>query len=416
MSRKAASGSEFWRRMSTRRALPGNGAPVAGGAELGILLQHQFGIEAGAVRIEAASAHHGVTGEAIPFDVTRHTTLQPLSRRLAVAEEELSVAVVIPRCPEQGAPSRDSRLIMTSLTELAGVMTISAGACARIGVGGVPREIAGRVVAAAPRAVRNVTGQALLPLMARSAAPHRRRGNRTVQRPFPARRVADRRPRDGDGTHPTTGASDREQPDDGGGTGAMAGQAALLGVAGAAARGGAPGQRAVPGLKITAGVRRRRLEEVRQCERAGVCLKGLNRGGLGSVHVTGGAEFASVAGGTALRHSGPASRPCCEGAVAGRRGEVGRLVRRRNRERSDSLSRECDGTSQRQVTGGTRRVGKSEMIATTLCVTGHTLPSIGCPHHHPGRTALSVTTTAAARRVAALPLQPGVARVIEAEI
>src|ERR1043166_9306582 len=149
-------------------------------AQLGVLAQHPLGVESGAVRIEAASLHHRVAGEAVALDVTGDAALQPLPRRLAVSQEELPVAVVIAPRAEQGTPGREPRLHVAALAELPGVVAIGAGARAGIGVRRMAGEIPRGMIAPAARGVGNMARETGGPRVAAGAAPHRGRGDRAV--------------------------------------------------------------------------------------------------------------------------------------------------------------------------------------------------------------------------------------------
>ena len=94
----------------------GRGAPsrnrgsVAGDAQLRVLSQHLLGIESRSMRIEAASSHYRVAGQAVPFDVARHAAFQRLACGLPVAQRELPAAVVVPLGTQQRPARRQSRL------------------------------------------------------------------------------------------------------------------------------------------------------------------------------------------------------------------------------------------------------------------------------------------------------------------
>src|ERR1043165_8066810 len=128
--------------------------------QLRILAQHLLRVETGAVRVEAPAAYHGVTGKTVAFDVTRHASLERLSRGLTVSQRELPVTSVVPGAAEQGATGNQVRLLMAALAELAVVVAIAARRGPGVRFGGVPRKECRGMVAPAGARFGFVNGEA----------------------------------------------------------------------------------------------------------------------------------------------------------------------------------------------------------------------------------------------------------------
>ena len=126
---------------------------MTGDTQLRVLAQHSLGIESRSVRVESAPSDHGMTRQAIPFHMAGDATFQRLPSRLSMSQEELSIPVVIAGRAQQGASSGQAGLGMAGLAEFADVVTVGAGGRAGVRVGGVPGQVARRVIAPSPRGV-----------------------------------------------------------------------------------------------------------------------------------------------------------------------------------------------------------------------------------------------------------------------
>lgn len=99
---------------------------MAGGAHLRIGLEHLCGVEAGAMRVEAASPNRGrsMTGEAVPLRVATHATLEVLTRSPAVAQKEELVRIVVTRLED--SLGGEARAGVTARAEAARVVAFAA--------------------------------------------------------------------------------------------------------------------------------------------------------------------------------------------------------------------------------------------------------------------------------------------------
>ena len=86
-----------------------------------------------------------MAGETVPLGMAGDTALEILSRRLAVAQEERTLGIVVSRVERsvRGEPGA----YVTVGAELAGIVAIAAARLPGICRGGMPREEAGRMVA-----------------------------------------------------------------------------------------------------------------------------------------------------------------------------------------------------------------------------------------------------------------------------
>lgn len=133
---------------------------MAGNAEERILPQELLRVEAGAVRRVAPSSCGAVAGQAVAFHVAGDARLEGLPRRLAMADGELAISVVVGASPEELRRCGEARLAVTTLAELALVVAIAAARRAAPGIGRVPHQVARGVVAAPARRVGAVTIEA----------------------------------------------------------------------------------------------------------------------------------------------------------------------------------------------------------------------------------------------------------------
>ena len=118
---------------------------MAGGARLGVLPPERSGIETRTVGIEAPTPQRRVAGETVPLGMAGDAVLEILSRRLAVAQEERPLGIVV--ASVERSLRREPGAEVTVGAKLACVVAIAAARLTGIGRNGMTREEAGRMVA-----------------------------------------------------------------------------------------------------------------------------------------------------------------------------------------------------------------------------------------------------------------------------
>lgn len=277
-------------------------------AQLGILLQHLPGVEARAVGIEAAPLHHGMAGEAIPFHVARNATLERLARGVSMAQRKLPVAIVIASYTQQRTPRREPRLLVATLAELAGVVTVGARRRSRVCIRRMSRDKRRGVIGAARTWIRLVAREAFVAGVAAGAGAQRGGSDGTMTG-SPPRYMTRRRTTRGLRPDRTSRSRGEHRPRTRRCPGLMTGQATLPRVTALATRGIARSRNAVIRFKCPRDMGRRCLQEMRQQERTWVEFERLDCFHLGRIDVARSAEVPGVAHGAAFRHD------CTTGAV-----------------------------------------------------------------------------------------------------
>jgi hypothetical protein len=123
----------------------GNQRTVTRGTHLRVLPPERCRIEARTMGVEPAASHRRVTGETVTLGMAGDAALEVLSRRLAVAQQERPLGIVVSRVerPFRGEPG----VHVTVGAKLTRVVAIATAGLPGICRGGMTREKAGRMVA-----------------------------------------------------------------------------------------------------------------------------------------------------------------------------------------------------------------------------------------------------------------------------
>ena len=145
---------------------PGNQRAVAGRAHLRVLPPERRRIETRTVGVEPAASQRRVAGETVTLGMAGDAALEILSRRLAVAQQERPLSIVVSRVerPFRGEPG----VHVTVGAKLTRVVAIATAGLPGICRGGMTREKAGRMVAG--RRIASVGPVAVETLRANMAA------------------------------------------------------------------------------------------------------------------------------------------------------------------------------------------------------------------------------------------------------
>ena len=151
----------------------GNQRTVTRGTHLRVLPPERRRIETRTVGVEPAASQRRVAGETVTLGMAGDAALEILSRRLAVAQQERPLSIVVSRVerPFRGEPG----VHVTVGAKLTRVVAIATAGLPGICRGGMTREKAGRMVAG--RRIASVGPVAVETLRANMAAATRLRAS-----------------------------------------------------------------------------------------------------------------------------------------------------------------------------------------------------------------------------------------------
>ena len=123
----------------------GNQRTVTRGTHLRVLPPERRRIETRTMGVEPAASQRRVAGQTAPLGMAGHTALEILSRRLAVAQQERPLGIVVSRVERssRGEPGAH----VTVSTKLTRVVAIAAARLPGIGCSGMTREETDRMIA-----------------------------------------------------------------------------------------------------------------------------------------------------------------------------------------------------------------------------------------------------------------------------